>query len=106
MGLAAETAADLGSGGAQPRNIHAEKLCRDIADHEVALGAHPNFTAPVGTDARQTGMRLDIALMRRFGLVGALDHDIGLAEARLDIAVTELAPASDVRGRGRLRLDA
>ena len=43
-------------------------------------------------------MRLDIALMRRLGLELALDDDVGLGEAGLDVAMAELAAPATLDG--------
>ena len=50
-------------------------------------------------------MRLDIALVRLLGLEVALDDDIGVLEARLDVAMAEFGDLGDVRGLLRLGLD-
>ena len=41
-------------------------------------------------------MGLDIALVGRGGPVGALDHAVGLAQPRLDVAMPELHPRDHV----------
>ena len=51
-------------------------------------------------------MRLDVALVHGLGVEGALDHEIGLGEARRDVADRELDPLGDVGGLVRRRLDA
>ncbi len=51
-------------------------------------------------------MRLDVALVGLLGLVGLLDDDIGLLEARLDIAMAVFGDLDEVRGLGGLGLDA
>ena len=51
-------------------------------------------------------MRLDIALVHRLGRIAPLDDDFGFAEPGLDIALGEANHLGDVRGLGRLRVDA
>ena len=101
-GLAAEAAADLRGGDAQLGDVHAEQRGADVAHHEMALGAAPELALAVGADAGEAGMRLDIALMGRLGLEAALDDDVGLGEALLDIAMAELVTRFDDVG-GLLR---
>ena len=60
----------------------------------MALGADPELALAVGADAGEAGMRLDIALVRRLGLEAALDDDVGLPEALLEIAMAELVRAA------------
>src|SRR6185295_5110222 len=106
MRLAAEAAADLGSGDTQLAGIHAEELRAGIAIDEVALRADPHFALAVGADARQARMRLDIALMRLLSPEGALDDDVGLLEAGVDVTMAEFRPLGDIGSLLRLRLDA
>ena len=105
MGLAAESAADLGRRDAQLRRIHAEKLSAMIAVDEMALRADPHLALAIRSDIGEAGMRLDIALMGLLGLEGALDDDIGLLEALFDIAMAEFRALGDIGGLRRLGLD-
>jgi hypothetical protein len=87
-------------------DVHAEQARAGVAHHEVALGADPELALAVRTDIGEAGVRLDIALVRRLGLEGALDDDVGLLEAGRDIAMAELVAAHDVGGLLGLRLHA
>ena len=104
--LAAEAAADFRRRDLQLRDVHAEQVAHCVAEREVALRGHPQFALAVGTDAREARVRFDVALVRLFGLVAALDDDVGLREAGLDVAVSELGFLRDVRRLRRLRFDA
>ena len=64
------------------------------AHHELALAGAPDRGLAVGRDRDQAGMRLDIALVHRLRREAALDDDLGLLEARRDVALLVLeAPA-------------
>ena len=105
-GLAAEAAADLGGGDADLGDVQAQQA-RAVGPHdEVALGAAPELGRAVLGDAGQGGVRLDVALMDRRGLELALDDDIGLLEAGLDVAQGDLDALGDVGGLLGLGLDA
>ena len=69
-----------------------------LAIDEMALGADPQLAGPVGIDACDTGVGLDIALVRLLGLEGAFDDDVGFLEARFDVTVAVLAAIGDVGG--------
>ena len=59
---------------------------------------------PVLADARDRGMRLDVALVDRFGDVLALHHDVRGGEPRVEVSERKLAPRRDVRGTLRRRI--
>ena len=71
-----------------------------LAIDEVALGAYPQLRGPVGIDACDTGVGLDIALVRLLGPEGTFYDGIGLLEARFDVTVAVLAAIGDVGRRG------
>ena len=73
---------------------------------EVALRAAPELGRAVLGDAGQGGVRLDVALVDRRGLELALDDDVGLLEAGLDVAQGDLDALGDVRRLLGLGLDA
>ncbi len=72
----------------------------------MALAGAEDRALAVGAVGAQAGMRLDIGLVHRLGGVAALDDDLGVLEAGLDVALVEVHALGDVRGLGRLRLDA
>ncbi len=52
----------------------------------------------VWADASKAGVRLDVALVSGLGAEGPFDHDVGFAEALLDVPMAELAGRGDIRG--------
>ena len=105
-GLAAEGAADLGGMHAQVAELHAEELRGIRAHDEVPLARAPELALAVGVEARDAGVRLDIALVHRRGLEGHLDDLVGRREARLDVAHLVFDALRDVRRLLRRRIDA
>ena len=85
-GLAAETAADLCRYGLDVARCKTGNYRGHAADHELALAAAPDNGLGVGLIADHASLRLDIALMHRFGLEVALDDQIRLGEAFFDVA--------------------
>ena len=75
------------------------------AYYEVPLGRAPELGLTILAHAGDTGMRLNVALMYRFGVELALDDDVGLRKPGVHIAVTELHPLGDVGRFFRHRLD-
>ena len=95
--LAAEAAAkfrllhlDLGA-------IHLEDLREAVAVDEGRLGAAPQFDLALLRTGGDAGLRLDIALVHGLGVEGALDDDVRLGEARLDIAHAKLIALHHIR---------
>ena len=88
--LAAEAATDFRRRHFELRDVHAEQRGADVAKREVALRGDPQFALAIGTNARETRVRLDVTLVRLFCFVAALDDDVGLREAGFDVAVPEL----------------
>ncbi len=105
QGLAAEAAADLGRDRPDVRDVDAEEFGAIGADHELTLARAPDRALPVGGERDDAGVRLDIGLMHGLARIAALDDDIGVAEAGIDIALGKADPLGDVRGMGRLRVD-
>src|SRR5262249_47019098 len=85
-GLAAEAAADLRGGHADLGDVHPEETRVVGAHDEVALRAARELGRAVLGHAGQRGVRLDVALVHRRRLELALDDDVRLLEAGLDVA--------------------
>jgi hypothetical protein len=95
--LAAEAAADLGGGHADLGDVEAQQARAVGAHDEVALRAAPQLGRAVLGHRGQRGVRLDVALVDRRRLELALDDDVGLGEAGLDVAQHDLDALGDVR---------
>src|SRR5262249_61875346 len=89
---------------AQLGDVPPRQRRRDVAHGEMALGTAPDLALAIGANIGETGMGLDIALMRRLSLERALDDHVGFLEALLDIAMAEFGAVDDVGGLLRLRL--
>ena len=63
----------------------------------MPLGAAPKLAAPIRPHLRKTGVRLDIALMRRLGGIALFHDEIGLAKALVHIAMPKLDNPDHVR---------
>ena len=98
-GLAAEAAADLRRGDADPADVPSEQPRAVRAHDPMALRRHPHVGLAVLRHARHAGVRLDVALVHRLGRERALDDEIGLLEAGGDVAQHELDALGHVRGR-------
>ena len=105
QGLAAEAAAYLGRDRADLRDVGAEQFGAISAHHELALARAPDRGLSVGSDRHDTGMRLDIGLMHRCVRIAPLDHDVGLAEPGVEVALGKADHLGDVGGMRRLGLD-
>src|SRR5262249_46159811 len=95
-GLAAETAADLGGGHPQARDVEAEQGGAHRSHHVMPLRAAPDVTRTVRLEVGEAGVRLDIALVGRLGAEHALDDHVRSLETLVEIAMAELMPACDV----------
>ena len=101
-GLAAEAAADLGRDGADVAQLRRPSARRVMARTMNWPWLLLQIVALPSGDADEAGVRLDVALVHRLGPEAALDDDLGLGEAGLDVAQLVLELAGDV---GRLALE-
>ena len=97
-GLAAEAATDLDGVHADLRDRVDEQLRELVAHAEVGLRAHPDVDLAVLAPQRGAVVRLDVALVVHRRVELALDHDLGVAEPGIEVAVRELDALRDVRG--------
>ena len=104
--LAAKRTANFSGMATQIAGFHAEQLGRHGAHHEMTLAGRPDFGLPVGIGARQTRVRLDVALMHRRGFETHFDDFFGGGKTRRHIADFKLDFFGDIRRLGRRRLDA
>ena len=63
----------------------------------MPLGGHPEFTMTIWSNAGKAGVRFDIPLVRLFGLVAFFNDDVSLCKTGIDITVSKLTDARDVR---------
>jgi hypothetical protein len=103
---AAEAATDLGGRDPDLADIEPQQPGAVRAHDVVALRRAPQLGRAVLGHGGQRRVRLDVALVDRCGLELALDDDIGLGEAGLDVAQRDLDALGDVRGLVGLGLDA
>ena len=85
--LATEAAADLHRRYANLRDRQPQNFCRRIARRERALSAAPDMQPAVRVPDSARRMRLDIALVDSYRVELALNYDVRLGEALIDIAL-------------------
>ena len=71
----------------------------------MTLAGRMDGDLPIRGIGGEAGMRLDVSLMHGLRGVAALDDDLGVLEARFDVALLEGDDLGDVGRRGRLRVD-
>ena len=97
-GLPAETAADLDRVHADLRDGVAQQLRELVAHAEVRLGADPDVDLAVLAPQRCAVVRLDVALVVHRRVELALEDDVRLGEAGVEVALCELDALRDVGG--------
>ena len=100
--LAAEAAADLHRRDLHLRGREPHQRGDRVAHDERALRAGPDVERAVGAPVGGAVLRLDVTLMRHRGLELALDHDVGLLEAGVQVALGEAEVRGGVGGVVRL----
>ena len=105
-GLAAEPATDLGRNDLDSRRLPAKHLGAVGTHGEMALRRAPHGRATIGSGVSDRSVRLDVALVDRFGGELVLDHDVGIGEALVEVAALVHDPAGDVRRFGGRRFGA
>ena len=96
VGLGAEAAADLHGNDGDLALGDAEDGGGLAADAEGALRARPDGDVAIGVPAGCGGVGLDVALVDGAGGELALDDDVGLREALVEVPALELEVAGDV----------